>query len=205
MFAVTESPPLELRKREVSEAGRLYVDSVVDGVVLVFMREDLGVSRIVIGLLRNLAGVIKGVARRVLTSALHDATSDEVDAMYELLRRRLVFNEGGDPPGWLVYPLEPAIEEHFRRAIAGAKRGDPCAEREAFVGAMIGMTDESIRFHYDEPFGLLRLGYVTSKALHFGRGAIRAAAHTTTRNGIGACTELQLMHLAEYLETSMVP
>lgn len=188
------------RARDIADA---YLESVVDGLVLVFLDQGTAVAPATAGLLRQLAGLVASGARAVLHAGLARAGREELLALRGFLRERLHPTPEGPWPGLLLFPLDAGAAAHalaVRRALAD--RSVP-AGREALAAAMLAVVDGAIRHHFEEPVALMRPGFVVRQALAVATAGIRRSAHAVLRRAIRHEGEAQLTALARFLDSAI--
>ena len=198
-----DTPLAELRQ-ELVRTGMLYVDSVVDGFVVSFMR-DGEASAVTRALLRNLAFVIKTVCRSAIHQAAMHAADAELEALTRFLEARVVTTVRDGQKRGLIYPLEEPQHEKLARAIAAGSNGVALEQRAAYVTALRSVLDEAMSHHFDEAFDALKLGPITRGAVALGRAAIHGAGRTAVRLSVAQDSEQDLRALSRILQSHLVP
>lgn len=183
-------------KPHFQRLGIQYVDDVVDGLVLDFLRESGSASPRTQSLVETLAGLIKSVSHGLVGQAFGKLTPDRAVELLALLDERLVDRVNG--PG-LGVPLDPAMVTGIERAVAAAEARALADERRELLGTMQSVIDRAIEYHYQKPFAVLELGFLVRKAVDAGYGAIRSGAHSTIDKAIADADETQLGDLAAFL------
>jgi hypothetical protein len=195
-------PPDALRPLVLELAG-LYLESTVDGLVLVFIRSDT--SAFTTSLLRNLATVVKTAARAVIGQAFGSTTSDELRALAKFLGERVqTVTLDGKPQGAIVFPLAEPFVSKARKAVAAAHAGRALEERALFIDVMSQVVVENVRVHYETPFSLVKLGFLKKKAIDVGKTAIATGGQTTVKKSLGVADNAELQGIARFLERSVV-
>jgi|GEM_PF-6463079 len=192
--------PERARARGIADA---YLESVVEGLVLVFLDQPGTVAHGTAALLRQLAGVIASGARSVLHGGLARAGRDELLALRGFLRERLYTTPQGPWPGLLVFSLDAeasARTAEVRRALAEHR---VATARDSLAAAMTAVVDGAIRHHFEEPVALMRPGFVIRQGLAVAVAAIRSGAHGVLRRAIRQEGEPQLEALARFLESAV--
>jgi hypothetical protein len=196
---------LEAMRSTVIRAGMLYVDSVVDGFVVSFMRDGLA-NQLTQALLRNLASLIKAVTRATIREAARQAGERELEAITRFFQERIVTTvKDGQKLGLIIYPLEEPQHERLARAIRAGSVERPQEQRDVYVVALRSMLDESLSRHYDDAFAKLELGVVAKGAVRLGRRAIHGAGHTAVRLSMARESEQELRALSRVLKEHLVP
>jgi hypothetical protein len=197
--------PLADMRREVVRTGMLYVDSVVDGFVVSFMR-DGEASAITRSLLRNLSFLIKTVCRGAIRQAAAHARESELEAIASFLEARVVTTvRDGQKRGLIIYPLADSEHEKLTRAISAGSDGTPREQREAYVSALHAVLEEAMAHHFDQAFAALNLGPVARTAVAMGRAAIHGAGRTAVRLSVAQDSEEDLRALSRLLQSHLVP
>lgn len=197
--------PLEAMRAAVIRAGMLYVDSVVDGFVMSFMRDGLA-NRFTQTVLRNLATLIKTVTRAAIQQAARQAGERELDAITRFFQERVVTTvRDGQKLGLIIYPLAEPQHARLEQAIRAGSEGRAGEQREVYVLALRSVLDESISRHYDDAFAKLELGFVARRAVRLGRRAIHGAGHTAVRLSVARESEQELQALSKVLKEHLVP
>lgn len=186
------------RARDIADA---YLESVLDGLVRVFLDQRTAIAPATAGLLRQLAGLIASGARAVLHGGLARAGREEILALRGFVRERLRLTPEGPWPGLLVFPLEAAAApvHEVRRALAAERVTDA---REAVAAAMLAVVDGAVRHHFEEPVALMRPGFVIRQGLAVATGGIRRSAQAVLRRAIRHEGEVQLTALARFLDSA---
>jgi hypothetical protein len=199
------STPLRQLRQDVVRTGMLYVDSVVDGFVVSFMRDGQA-SAITRTLLRNLSFIIKTVCRSAIHQAAAQAADSELEAITRFLEARVVTTvRDGQKRGLIIYPLEEEQREKLARAIAAGSQGLAREQRAAYVSALRSVLDEAMTHHFDEAFDALKLGPVARTAVALGRAAIHGAGLTAVRLSVAQDSEEDLRALSRLLQSHLVP
>lgn len=183
-------------KPHFQRLGTHYVDDVVDGLVLDFLRESGSASPRTQSLIQTLAGLIKSVSHGLVGQAFGKLTPERAVELLALLDDRLVERSAG--PG-LGVPLETSMVLGIERAVAAAEARALADERRELLGTMQSVIDRAIEYHYQKPFAVLELGFLVRKAVDTGYGAIRSGAHSTIEKAISEADEAPLGDLAAFL------
>jgi hypothetical protein len=199
------STPFEVMREEVVRTGMLYVDSVVDGFVVSFMRNGEA-SAITQALLRNLSFIIKTVCRSAIHQAAMHAEAKELEAITRFLEARVVTTvRDGQKRGLIIYPLDEPQREKLSRAIVAGSEGQAREQRRAYVSALRSVLDEAVAHHYDDAFAALNLGFLARTAVAVGRAAIHGAGRTAVRLSVAQDSEEDLRALSRLLQAHLVP
>lgn len=196
---------LEELRRAVVRTGMLYVNSVVDGFVLSFMRD--GKARLATQmLLRNLSAIIKGVCRAAIHQAARQSGKGEFAAIRRFFEERVVTTVcDGQKVGLIVYPLSEAQKSRLVRAIEAGSNGHVREQRGLFVEALTGVLDESLARHFDDAFANLKLQGLARGAVKVGRRAIHGAGVTAVHLSVAQDGEEELRNLANVLKSHLLP
>lgn len=192
---------IDVMREVVIEAGRHYVDSVVDGFIMAFLRDGM-TTALTHALLVNLASVIKAVCRVAIQQAAKTSGQAELEAITRFFETRVAMTvRDGQKVGLIVYPLDEVLHARVRRA-AEAREDTP---RDVYVRALSGVLEESVARHYDDAFGLLSLGFVARRAVSLGRSAVLAAGHAAIRVSVAQDEAEDLRALSQALRAHLVP
>jgi DNA-binding FrmR family transcriptional regulator len=218
LFALPARPPLVALRRTQPDGPTVtdlaaeraharavldaYLDTVVEELVLVFVRADEGVSHGIAGLLRNLAATVRGLVSAGLGHAIGRAEPRQLLGLRAFLRERVRVTPDGPWPGLLVFPLDDDTAEALDRAVADVRAGQIDAARPLLAQAMEGVIDGAIRHHLEEPVALLELGFVVRRAIGLATGGIRTGAHAALGRGIMHEGPGQVRGLARFLESA---
>lgn len=183
-------------KPHFQRLGTHYVDDVVEGLVLGFIRESSSASPRTRSLVETLAGLIKGVSHGLIGQAFGKLTVERAVDLLALMDARLIEREAGPGLGVII---EASTVAGIDRAMAAAEAKALADERRELLGTMQSVIDRSIDDHYRAPFALLDLGFLVRKAVDTGYGAIRSGAHSTIEKAITEAEEPQLAELAYFL------
>jgi hypothetical protein len=197
--------PFETARQVVIRTGMLYVDSVVEGFVVSFMREGEA-SRLTQSLLRNLSFVIKSVCRTAIQQAVAQSGEAELTAITRFFAERVVTTvRDGERRGLIIYPLDGPRHEELLEAIRVGFEGKAREHRDAYVRALSGVVDEAVAMHFDAAFAALNLGFLARAAVTLGRKAIHGAGHTAVRVSVLNDSEEDLRALSRLLKDHLVP
>lgn len=188
----------------IRDGAYLYVDGVIDGLVLGFIDEEKTSSGTKT-LLRNLAGVIKTVSHGLIRQAFGSASRAEMHKLVGYLRDRIqVVRIHEQPTGAIVFPLAPENVAEFRTCFAASREGRATTMRAEYTGAMLRFIDDGLYHYFELPFSMLELGFVTRRAVALGRSTIHAGSHAAIKRSIASDTEDELRHLTEWLDPRFV-
>lgn len=176
--------------------GTHYVDDVVEGLVLDFIRESGSASPRTRALIEKLAGLIKSVAHGLVGQAFGKLTPDRAAELMGVVDARIVERSSGHGIG---VPLEPSMILGIERAVAAAEAKALADERRALMETMVAVIDTSLEHHYQQPFAVLELGFLVRKAVDTGYGVIRSGSHSTIEKAITDADEAGLADLAHFL------
>lgn len=192
---IVRSEP-KLTKVLFQRLGTHYVDDVVDGLVIGYVRESGAASPRTRMLIEKLAGLIKGVAHGLVGQAFGKLTPERAVELMGVLDARLIERPVG--PG-IGVPLEPSMLAGIERAAAAAEARELANERRELLETMIAVIDTSLEHHYQQPFAVLDLGFLVRKAVDTGYGVIRSGSHSTIEKAIMDADEPQLADLSAFL------
>lgn len=211
LFVIPASPDLardisELRAKLGSDPkrekalydliGMRYVDDVVDGLVLDFLRESGGTTPTMRSLVEKLAGLIKSISHGLVGQAFAKLTPEKGASVLEFLDERLC--ERVEGPG-LGVPIDHATVAGIDRARAAADVQKLSDDRAALLVTMQTVIDRAIEYHYKKPFAMLELGFLMRKGVDVGYDAIRGGAMSTIERSIAESDEQALGELAAFL------
>jgi len=176
--------------------GNAYVDAVVDGMVLDFVRESSSTSPRVRSLVERLAKLIKSVAHALVGQAFGRLTPDHARAVLGYLDERA--SQFEDQPG-LSAPIDDETARGIELALESITSEDLEARRLVLKATMRSVVGRAMEYHYQKPFALLELGFLTRKAVDLGYDTISTGAVSTIESAIDDSGEDELRDLTQFL------
>lgn len=178
------------------DIGYAYVDDVVDGMVLDFIRESESTSARTRSLVETLAKLIKSIAHGLVGQAFGKLTPDHARAVLAYLDDRA--SRFHDRPG-LAAPIDEEAAHGIETALASLESSDLDARRHVLKSTMRRVIVRAMEYHYQKPFALLDLGFLTRKAVDVGYDTISRGAVSTIESAISEAEEQQLRELTQFL------
>lgn len=176
--------------------GNAYVDAVVDGMVLDYIRESGSAKPRTRSLVETLASLIKSVAHGLVGHAFGKLTPDHARAVLAYLDERA--SRYHDGPG-LSAPIGDDAARGIESAVAALSSDDLAARRQLLKATMHTVIERAMEYHYQKPFSLLELGFLTRKAVDVGYDTITRGSISTINSALDDAEEPQLRELTEFL------
>lgn len=181
--------------------GIAYVDDIVDGMVLGYIRESASASARTKSLVETLAKMIKSVAHGLVGQAFGRLTPESAKQVLAYIDERSAPYHGDHGLG---VPIETATADGIRTAQGSLESEDLASRRAVLKSTMHGVIERAMEYHYQKPFAMLDMGFLTRKAVDVGYDTILRGSRSTIETAIDDAGPAQLGELTTFLARRLV-
>lgn len=177
-----------------------FVDEIVDALILNLVT-SLPVRPVVATLARQFAQLIKGTSHVAIKQVVVKLDNEDLRPLLGYIRaRQFVTMVDGVARHFNAFPIPAALKIRFFTAFAAARHDHGEAERETLRQAMLEFSAKSLYHFYEEPVGLLQLGFVARKVVETGHSAIRKGAQAAINTIFPTLTADEMKYFSAYFE-----
>ncbi len=153
-----------------------------------------------VGTVQNSTAVVLKATLHKLDHDQHKRGAEYIDSM----RLMLPHAEKADGEWYVSFKADDAFVARAKTAIAKARKDGPRADMQETIFVMKALTDQAIRYYYEEPLKLLGFGMILRKVSEVAISGVRKGSYSTLENLLPKLSDDQLMGGVDYFDSMLI-